>query len=172
MEPQSDVSEAPPAPDALPAAPGARGSMIRPLRSYTRLPRARRAAAAEAARGLLRAWYLVRARPFSRYARRLGTAQAGEVVWDWQGDMAPLRDVQWAVTRINRLCAGRFTCLMQAMAGQEMLRRRGVESAVVLGVIPGRSGPAPTAHAWLRVGPYIVLGQEERPGHVAVATYR
>lgn len=145
--------------------------MMRPLLSFMRLPQRRRAAAGEAARGLLRAWYLVRARSFAHYASSMGTAQAGETTWDWEGDLAPLHDVHWAVTRINQIFFGRFTCLMQAMAGQQMLRRRGVESAVVLGVTPGRSGPAPAAHAWLRVGPYIVLGHEDRLGHIAVASY-
>jgi len=145
--------------------------MIRSLRSYSRLPSARRAAAHEAARELLRAWGLVRFRHFSRYASRLGTARNGDPEWDWRGDPRDLAGVKWAVERITQLSGGRFTCLMKAMAGQAMFARRGVSSAIVLGVRPGDKSGDPTAHAWLRVGPWIPLGGEERSGHIPVASY-
>jgi hypothetical protein len=38
-------------------------------------------------------------------------------------DAALLRDIRWAIDAINRTVGGRFTCLMQAMAGKVMLNR-------------------------------------------------
>ena len=146
--------------------------VIGPAMSWRRLSPARRAVARAAAVELLRAWAFVRFRPFAAYAPRLGTATSGDPEWEWEGDARPLVEVRWAVKRWNRAAGGRFTCLMQAMAAQELLSRRGVPSSVVLGVKPGVRGSDPTAHAWLRVGPWVVLGGEERDGHLAVASYR
>ena len=146
--------------------------MMRPIMSYARLPAARRASAREAARELVRAWALVRFRHFSAYSASLGTAYPGDPEWEWVGDARHLGEVKWAVERITRLTGGRFTCLMKAMAGQVILARRGVDSAIVLGVHPSRKGSDPKAHAWLRVGKWIVLGGEERSGHLPVTSYR
>lgn len=151
---------------------GEAGRMIRPALSYTRLPAHRRAYAREAAGELAKAWTLVRLRSFASYSARLGQVSNGEQEWDWSGDRRALVETRWAVRRWNDVVGGRFTCLMQAMAGQAILRRRGIESAVVLGLKVGQTGGDPTAHAWLRVGQWIVLGGEVRPGHVAVASYR
>ena len=120
---------------------------------------------------LVRTWALVRFRPFATYAPRLGIATSGEPEPDWEGDLRVLVEVRWAVRRWTHASGGCFTCLMQAMAAQDLLARRGVSSAVVLGVKPGRSGTGPTAHAWLRVGPWVIVGGEGRNGYLAVASY-
>ncbi len=146
--------------------------LIGPALSWRRLSPARRALAREAAVGLVRAWALVRFRPFASYAPRLGTATSGDPEWTWEGDPRIVVEVRWAIRRWTRAAGCRPTCLMQAMAAQDLLARRGVASAVVLGVKPGRAGADPTAHAWLRVGPWVVIGGEERDGHLAVASYR
>ena len=146
--------------------------VIGPALSWRRLSPARRAVAREAVVELVRAWALVRFRPFAAYAPRLGTATSGDPEWAWEGDPSVLAEVRWAIRRWTRASSGRFTCLMQAMAAQELLARHGVASAVVLGVKPGRAGADPTAHAWLRVGPCVLIGGEEREGHLAVASYR
>lgn len=149
-----------------------RDTVIGPARSWRRLSSTRRAAAREALIELIFAWALVRGRSFPSYVSRLGVSSPGDPRWDWSGDPLLLADVRWSVWRWNRVFRGRFTCLMQAMAGQAMLKRRGVESAVVLGVKPNAPGLSPNAHAWLRVGERILIGDEERPGHIPVASYR
>lgn len=65
-----------------------------------------------------------------------------------------------------------FTCLMRAIAGQRLLARHGIESGIVLGVQLDPSGAAPKAHAWLRVGQYVITGGEERAGYHAVTELR
>lgn len=145
--------------------------LIGPALSWRRLSPARRALARVAAVELVRAWALVRFRPFATYVSRLGTAMSGDPEWDWDGDPRVLVDIRWAVRRWSRASGGHFTCLMQAMAVQALLARQGVSSAVVLGVKPGRAGADPTAHAWLRVGQWVIVGGEERDGHLAVASY-
>jgi len=146
-------------------------ALIRPVLSWRHLSPNRKAAAREALVDLVRAHALVRMRRFSAYAPQLGTASTGDPDWEWSENLESLADVRWAVRRWNRFFGGRFTCLMEAMAGQAMLARRGVSSAVVLGVKPGVGSDDPMAHAWLRVGQSVVLGDEERPGHIPVASY-
>lgn len=140
--------------------------------SFAKSPRHRRSLACQALIDLVRSWFLVRFRPFSSYSSALGVVSSGDPEWETVGNLRIFADVQWAVWRWNSLLGGRFTCLMQAMAGQALLARLGMESAVVLGVKPGRTHSDPMAHAWLRVGPWIILGHEERAGHIAVASYR
>lgn len=53
-------------------------------------------------------------------------------------------------------------CLVRALAAAAMLHRRGVPATVVIGVRHAPFG----AHAWLVVGGQVVLGDEDRAGHV------
>lgn len=84
-----------------------------------------------------------------------------------------LGEVRWALQRINVLAGGRFTCLMLGIAAKRMLSRRGLANTLVLGVRPDKgAGEDPFgAHAWLRVGHYVVMGLEEREGHIPVTSY-
>ncbi len=64
----------------------------------------------------------------------------------------------WAVRAMGARVPWRSDCLVQALAAQRWLRRRGIGSAIHLGV---RSAPsAIDAHAWLKVGDEVVLGGE------------
>jgi hypothetical protein len=142
-----------------------------------RQSRTRRQLVLEAARELLRAWWLVRFREFRTYAGELGQAHpAGFTTEFTPEDARILRDIRWAIDAINRTVGGRFTCLMQAMAGKAMLNRRGVENTLVLGAKLKRDeatpGEAPmAAHAWLRVGRFVLLGGEASVGYVPVTSY-
>lgn len=51
------------------------------------------------------------------------------------------------------------TCLVQAIAGMMMLKRRGESSTLYVGV--GRNNETFGAHAWLRSGEIIVTGGDE-----------
>ena len=149
--------------------------MFRRFRNFLVLPHARKRLLAEAAAALLSAWWLVRRKPFRRYARTLGQPHPGEFDDVANHDMPPqsLGQIRWALQRINRLAGGRFTCLMLGIAAKRMLDRRGLANTLVLGVRPDKgAGDDPFgAHAWLRAGRYVVIGLEERAGHIPVASY-
>jgi len=51
-----------------------------------------------------------------------------------------------------------MTCLVEALAAQAMLRRRGCESTLKFGVRPGGTGRAIDAHAWLVCDGLVVVG--------------
>jgi hypothetical protein len=79
-----------------------------------------------------------------------------------------LKCVAWAVRR-----AGAFvpqaTCLVQSLAGQLLLERRGFRCRLSIGVAKDESG-AFSAHAWLHCGDQIVLGGAEEARHTAILT--
>lgn len=135
---------------------------MRSVLTFYGLPRSHKVLLLEACVLLPAAWFLVRALPFRWWSDWLGTSVAGEAD-PAQAKFDPrASDIAWAVKAINRRVAGRFTCLMLAIAAQWMLNRRGVASSLVLGTCSERDDrqqPVFKAHAWLRVGMRTVLGQ-------------
>jgi hypothetical protein len=82
------------------------------------------------------------------------------------GAAAPARDAAiaagcTAVTRAIPPIAARVPwradCLVQALAGQQMLRRRGIASEIVVGIAKHPDGTF-ESHAWLTRGGDIILG--------------
>jgi hypothetical protein len=145
---------------------GLRAAVVR----YARLPRTQRAGTLEALLELVRAYVLVRILGWSRYSRTLGTAQPGDAVLTWDGDRTEeARAVGRAVDRWRRIAPGATTCLIRAIAGQRMFARRGVPSALVLGLRV--SGADMKAHGWLRVGNMITIGADEVAGHHPIAHF-
>jgi hypothetical protein len=75
-------------------------------------------------------------------------------------DLAHARAVGRAVQRAARTLPG-SGCLPRAVAAERLLRRAGVPADVVIGV-ERLSGPNPLrAHAWVRVGEFVVTGEDE-----------
>ena len=70
-----------------------------------------------------------------------------------------VEQIALAIPRIAHRVPWRADCLVQALAGERWLRRRGIAAQIVIGVKTG--GPAPLdAHAWLEAGGHIVTGGE------------
>jgi Transglutaminase-like superfamily len=83
---------------------------------------------------------------------------------------APVRRIGWAVETMGRALPWECTCLVQALAGKGMLRRRGVPSTLYLGV--ARQGQtALTAHAWLQCGSEILTGAAGHREFQVIATF-
>lgn len=130
--------------------------------------------ALEALFRMVRAALLIKFVPYRHWSARLGTLST-ENDDTLSVDPAILSDVRWAVCNVDRAFGGRFTCLMQAMAGGEMMRRRGYPAEIILGMATSRdAGPELrlAAHAWLRAGDIILLGGEVNDGFREVARYR
>jgi Transglutaminase-like superfamily len=67
-----------------------------------------------------------------------------------------LSDVTWAITAVGKRIGG-ATCLAEAAVAYTMLRRRGHEPHLRLGV--RRGGSALEAHAWIECGGAVVFGE-------------
>ena len=78
--------------------------------------------------------------------------------------------VSWAVRTASRYLPWECTCLAQAMAGKSMLKRRGVQSTLYLGVAKD-SEKNLKAHAWLRSGNVTVIGSQGMDQFSVISTF-
>jgi hypothetical protein len=128
------------------------------LRRYAGLPRAERRLFLEAVMwlGLFRVILLTV--PFRRIAPSLGTHMTETPSREDGGERRQLaREIAQAVNRASRYVPWQAKCLVQAMAGKKMLKRRGVISTLYLGLAKGEDQGL-QAHAWLRCDNSIILG--------------
>lgn len=103
--------------------------------------------------------------PFRVLSRWLGVKR-GETPDAVAADARTL-GVGKAVARVAERTPWRSKCLEQAIAAKAMLRRRGVESTLYLGVAREPFG----AHAWLRVGGLNVTGGQDVGRYAVVASF-
>lgn len=114
---------------------------------------------AEAVAALCVAWVMVFVLPFRFVAGLLGLEQsAGDQTNNIPADQARARAVASRVLRAARLLP-ETTCLVHALGGWLMLRRRGIGALVRFGV-RNESGKV-AAHAWLMLGQTVLMGGEE-----------
>lgn len=108
--------------------------------------------------------------PFNKLKKRMGKvkAESPEVV-----DINTVREAR----NIGRtvLHAASYTpwqskCLVQALAAQWMLKRKGISTTIYLGVKKDKQNNM-LAHAWTRCGSYYVTGGYNRQGYAVVAKF-
>jgi Transglutaminase-like superfamily len=75
--------------------------------------------------------------------------------------------ISWAVETAARIVPTAKNCLVRAIAGREMLARRGVSSQIRLGVAKN-SPETLSAHAWLECGGIVVTGEGEHRSYAAM----
>src|ERR1700685_3813787 len=75
--------------------------------------------------------------------------------------------ISWAVETAARIVPTAKNCLVRAIAGREMLARRGVSSQIRLGVAKN-SPDILSGHAWLECGGMIVTGEGEHRSYAAM----
>lgn len=137
------------------------------VRRFLRLPTRR--LVIEACLELILAWIIVRRRPFRKWAGYLDNSayRSGPL------DRRQLREASAAARCVNAISArlgGRITCLMKAIAVRRMLWRRGIGSAINIGVNRPASDSSSSygAHAWLDAGGFTLTGQEEKSAFTAI----
>jgi hypothetical protein len=117
------------------------------------------------------AWARVlKSRPFSTVAPRLGVQMKETPLSVEPGQLAELKQVAQVIRLMSRYTLWESQCLVRAMAGMKMLERRKIASTLYLGTARDGEGRL-IAHAWLRSGPIIVTGGEEMPAFTTVAIF-
>ena len=145
--------------------------MIALCRRFTSLERSDRRRVLEAASLMALVWTGLRVLRFPtlrrllhRYARSSATGNAG------RPHSSATYPVQWAITTV----AARLpwaTCLVQALAADAILRRRGLTSELRIGVrVRGNSDVPFKAHAWVECGGTVVTGAIEELADFKVLT--
>lgn len=142
-------------------------------RTFRSWPKGRRSLALEAFCLLGICRFLIRYVSFNFVASRLmGWFMAETVKTTCPHQAALAADVGWIVERLSGFTPWESACLAQAMAAQNMLKRRGIGSTLYLGLTnPGRYGSETEAHAWLRSGTAILTGESEMGDFQTVACY-
>jgi hypothetical protein len=77
--------------------------------------------------------------------------------------------VRWAILASARRMPWRAKCLERAFAAQWMLRRRSVPAVIHYGIANNNAGLA--AHAWVRAGPFDVVGCENAGEFTEIARF-
>ncbi len=77
----------------------------------------------------------------------------GATVGGWSGRVLRVRH---GLERVAPRLPFQCSCLVRALAGRWMLRRRGIASVLQVGV--AKPGAQVSAHAWLTVGEMVVCG--------------
>jgi hypothetical protein len=131
------------------------------LRKFFELPAADRRLLASAIVSVIKARLTVTFVPIRKILLPV-TPRAGAMIGD-----ASAASISWAVETAGRIVPSGKNCLVRAIAGREMLARRGVSSQIRLGV--AKSSPERLdGHAWLECGDVIVTGEGEHRSYTAM----
>ena len=112
----------------------------------------------------------VRMLPFRLVARILGKHMAqSEAKYD-QDTLKKVQSVISAVTVAGRHVPWECKCLVQAITGKMVLKRKGIQSTLFLGI--AKQNPVElSAHAWLKVDQWVVLGGGGLEKYAVVSTF-
>ncbi len=127
---------------------------------YARTSRGRRDLLWEALVALAMARLAMALLPFRRIAAWLGTPGAESPAMATADEIRTAKEIGWAVEVLGRRVPWDGRCLARALAATGMLRRRGLEGTVSFGSRQSESAGF-DAHAWLRLGSFIVTGTHD-----------
>jgi hypothetical protein len=106
--------------------------------------------------------------PFRILAKRLGEQHAETTRDDEAPAAEVVRRVRWAVLAASHRAPWRCKCLEQGITAKQMLRARGIQTTLYLGVARGEKIDA---HAWLRCGSLDVCGGAGASRFTIVSTF-
>jgi transglutaminase superfamily protein len=124
----------------------------------------------EAAIALAAMRVAVSALPFRVLARLIGLERIRSTANYRPGDPRAA-EVGWALRAAAAHAPWQSTCLVQALGGAAMLRRRGIASTLSLGVAKEAVTQQVIAHAWLRCGEEVLTGDDARDRFVELASF-
>ena len=138
-------------------------------RRFRRLPARDRILVAETAGLIITARLGMRLLPIQRLRALLARTRQDRHARTNTSAAEMNRRVAWAVGAVASRLPGRTSGLIEAIAAEAMLLRRGYECELRLGVPPSGSANAPfTAHAWIEHQGDVVVGDVHDLHHYAV----
>jgi len=145
--------------------------VLNKLITFYHLPFEDKALFFEAAYFLGVARLLVAFIPFKRIAPTLGTlVDKNDLPKETVTDTRAIH-IAHAIALAVRYTPWESVCLPQAIAAQRMLRRRGLEWNLYLGVAREEESPMLKAHAWLRNGTVILCGAAGHRNFTVVSVF-
>jgi hypothetical protein len=142
-------------------------NMLRRVKKFVMMPLPEKGLMGEAFFFLL--WYslLIYTMPYRWWESRIGQKMQP---WKKEGlspaQMKQAARIRRGVFRANKILFGLCKCFALSLTIKQMLKKRGIESTLYLGVKKGEPDSL-LAHAWLKCGSITVYG-----GHQAAKHYR
>jgi len=108
--------------------------------------------------------------PFRRVAARMGKLMH-ETAKDIEYEKLIIaRQIALLIEKVSNYTPWESKCLVMALTGQKMLKKRKIPSTLYLGIKKEKADKL-SAHAWLRCGNSVILGEKERSGYTTVAYF-
>ncbi|MEI5907727.1 lasso peptide biosynthesis B2 protein [Bacillus spongiae] len=109
--------------------------------------------------------------PFKKVAPSFGRHMK-ESPFELEGvNVKKAKQVSQAIHIMSRYTFWESQCLVKAIAGMKMMKRRKIETTLYLGTAKDEEGKM-IAHAWLRSGSIYITGYEEMKRFTVVGTFQ
>lgn len=108
--------------------------------------------------------------PFKYFKKYLGIPKKESPFELSEESLEIAKQLRRLVLQVCRYTPWESKCLVRAILGAHLLKRKGIESTLYLGVNKNVEGEI-QAHAWLRVGERIIMGGENKSDFVEVAKF-
>lgn len=108
--------------------------------------------------------------PFRRVASLMGKPMH-ETTKEIESELLMVaRQITWLIEKMSKYTPWESKCLVKALTAQRMLKKRKIPCTLYLGIAKNKTNKL-SAHAWLRCGNLILLGEKERSGFTTVAYF-
>ena len=144
--------------------------LIRGMLKFMRLPFAEKLLLQEAALFMALARSAILLIPFRRIAPLLGRERLESPLEITRLQDFKAKQIGWAVVTMSYRTFWQSTCLVQAVAAQLMLNRRGIPGTLYLGAVKDKENKL-HAHAWVRCGKSILTGAEGHQRFSVISTF-
>lgn len=108
--------------------------------------------------------------PFSKLAKRMGTLNVESNEEPLGDRMRYVWKVRSSVMMTSKNTPWQSLCLVQALTAQRLLKKKGIENTVYLGLSKDKDQKV-IAHAWIRCGDKIVVGEKGMQRFSVVAKF-
>lgn len=108
--------------------------------------------------------------PFRHVAAKMGTPMVETPEEILEDKQVYAKEICWLIEKSSRYTPWESKCLVKALTALMMLKKRKIPCTLYLGMAKDKSNKL-SAHAWLRCGKAILLGDYERTGFTTVAYF-
>ncbi|HEY9124562.1 MAG TPA: lasso peptide biosynthesis B2 protein [Bacteroidales bacterium] len=116
-------------------------------------------------------WICTRLLPYSVWKNILGTATKTGTPSLKEQEKSKFRTVIIAVNRCSRHVPFARNCLIKALTTRKILRMKGIKSTLCLG-LNNENKKLLTAHAWVKIGPDLTIGESKNENFIVVVMYK
>jgi hypothetical protein len=109
--------------------------------------------------------------PFKFYRNLLGKQQVETLIDVKETDLAMAKHIRNIVLAVCRHTPWKSKCLVEALVCKRMLKKKGIETTIYLGVSKDPQKNKLKAHAWLKLGAIILTGAQGHKEYKVVNFY-